>query len=320
VAIGRRSATSGKDHGVTLRQLRYFAVLAEELNFRRAAEKLFITQPALSTAIKALEHQTGATLLRRNTREVTLTDVGAAFLPVALEALRAVDSAVDDLVGLSRRNRRIRLGYLIGTGADVLFRLVRHFEVAYPEIKVETKEFDFTDPTAGLADGTTEVAIIRPPVDLPEHRMLILDAEDWVACLPRDHRFAQRSEVSIAELLDDPIVVAPSSAGRWRDYWMAMDAREGRPPTIAAVASTYEEETTTIARGLGISFTSEASARLYDRQGIAYVPIVDRRRNYTALAWHPARLSKDADALVRQVRDEWSFEEGQSPERPATFY
>ncbi|HYO02271.1 MAG TPA: LysR family transcriptional regulator [Mycobacterium sp.] len=59
--------------------------MAKKLNFRRAAEKLFITQPALSTAIKALEHQTGATLLRRNTRGVALTDVGAAFLPVAVE-------------------------------------------------------------------------------------------------------------------------------------------------------------------------------------------------------------------------------------------
>lgn len=66
-----------------------------------------------------------------------------------------------------------------------------------------------------------------------------------------------------------------------------MDARGGKPPTIAAVTATYEEETTTIARGLGISFTSEASARLYDRQGIVYVPITDRPRNYTALACIP---------------------------------
>jgi DNA-binding transcriptional LysR family regulator len=318
--IGWRTPTSGKDHGVTLRQLRYFAVLGEELNFRRAAEKLFITQPALSTAIKALEHQTGTTLLRRNTREVALTEIGAAFLPKAIQALRGVDATIDDLIEMSRRNRHIRLGYLIGTGADVLFRLVRHFEATYPEISVEPKEFDFSDPTAGLADGTTEVAIIRPPVELPEHRMLILDAEDWVACLPRDHRLAGRSEVSIAELLDDPIVVAPGSAGRWRDYWMAMDARNGTPPIVAAVAATYEEETTAVARGLGISFTSEASARLYNRQGIAYVPIIDRRRNYTALAWHPAHLSEDAAALIKQVRDEWVFDEGQPTERSAIYY
>jgi DNA-binding transcriptional LysR family regulator len=305
---------------VTLRQLRYFAVLGEELNYRRAAERLFITQPALSTAIKALEHQTGVTLFRRNTRAVALTDLGAVWLPKVQEALAGVDAAVDDLIAMSRRDRRIRLGYLIGTGADVLFRLVRHFETTYPEIRVQPREFDFSDPTAGLADGTTEVAIIRPPVDLPEHRMLILDAEKWVACLPRDHRLAHRSELSIAELLDDPIVVAPDSAGRWRDYWMATDARDGKPATIAAVAATYEEETTTIARGLGISFTSEASARLYNRQGIAYVPIVDRPRNYTALAWHPDGLSDEASALIRQVREEWSFGEGPSVERPATFF
>jgi DNA-binding transcriptional LysR family regulator len=281
---------------------------------------LFITQPALSTAIKQLEHQLGVMLFTRNTREVALTELGAAWLPKVHEALGGIDSAVDDLIALSAHYRRIRLGYLIGTGADLLFRLVRHFEVAHPEISVEPREFDFSDPTAGLADGTTEVAIIRPPVDLPEHRMFILDAEDWVACLPRDHRLATRPELTIAELLDEPIVVAPGSAGRWRDYWMAMDARGGKPPTIAAVAATYEEETTTIARGLGISFTSEASARLYDRQGIVYVPIVDRPRNYTALAWHPAGLSHEAAELVQHVRDEWSFGEGQAVERPATYY
>lgn len=303
-----------------MRQLRYFAVLGEELNYRRAAERLFITQPALSTAIKQLEHQLGVMLFTRSTREVAVTDLGAAWLPKVRDALHGIDSAVDDLIALSAHYRRIRLGYLIGTGADLLFRLIRHFEVAHPEIKLEPREFDFSDPTAGLADGTTEVAIIRPPVDLPEHRMFILDAESWVACLPRDHRLAQRTELTIAELLDEPIVVAPSTAGRWRDYWMAMDARDGKPPTIAAVAATYEEETTTIARGLGISFTSEASARLYERQGIAYVPISDRPRNYTALAWHPAGLSHEAAELVRHVREEWSFGEGQPIERPATYY
>ena len=204
-------------------------MLGEELNYRRSAELLFITQPALSTAIKQLEHQLGVMLFTRNTREVALTELGAAWLPKVRDALAGIDSAVDDLIAISAHYRRIRLGYLIGTGADLLFRLVRHFEVAHPEITVEPREFDFSDPTAGLADGTTEIAIIRPPVDLPEHRMFILDAENWVACLPRDHRLAQRSELKIAELLDEPIVVAPATAGTWRDYWMAMDVR-GRQP------------------------------------------------------------------------------------------
>ncbi|WP_019513311.1 LysR family transcriptional regulator [Mycolicibacterium neoaurum] len=291
---------------VTLRQLRYFAVLGEELNYRRAAERLFITQPALSTAIKQLEHQFGVVLFHRNTREVTLTDLGAAWLPQVHQALSGVEAVVDNLLLLSGTRRGVlRVGYLIGTGADLLFRLVRHFESAYPEVTVEPIEFDFADPTAGLADGSTEVAIIRPPVDLPEHRVLILDSESWVACLPRDHRLADRTEVGIAELLDDPIVCAPLTAGTWRDYWLAMDVRGNRPPTIAAVAATYEAETTAIARGLGISFTTSSVARFYDRPGIVYVPISDRPLSHTALAWNPAALTPQADALVRLVEARW---------------
>lgn len=297
---------------VTLRQLRYFAALGDELNYRRAAERLCITQPALSTAIKQLEHQFGVVLFIRSTRDVALTDLGAAWLPQVLQALGGVDAVVENLVTMSgTRQGRLRVGYLIGTGADLLFRLVRHFESAYPDVTVEPIEFDFSDPTAGLAGGSTEVAIIRPPVDLPEYRMLMLDAEAWVVCLPRDHRLADRAEVSILELLDDPIVCAPLAAGTWRDYWLAMDVRGNRPPTIAAVAATYEAETTCIARGLGISFTSSSVARFYDRPGIVYVPITDRPRSYTALAWNPAALSPQADALVRHVRAHWNFGETQ---------
>lgn len=305
--LARRATTSAD---VTLRQLRYFVVLGEELNYRRAAERLFITQPALSTAIKQLEHQFGVLLFNRSTREVALTDLGAAWLPQVQQAISGVDAVVDNLVILSgTRQGVLRVGYLIGTGADLLFRVVRHFEAAYPEVSVEPIEYDFADPTAGLADGTTEVAIIRPPVDLPEHRMLVLDSESWMACLPRDHPLADRREVEISELLDDPIVCAPLTAGTWRDYWLAMDARGNRPPAIAAVAATYEAETTSIARGLGISFTTSSVARFYDRPGIVYVPITDRPPSYTALAWHPQKLSPQADALVRHVQSQWSFGE-----------
>lgn len=288
---------------VSLRQLRYFAVLSEELNYRRAAERLFITQPALSTAIKQLETQFGLALFVRDTQHVTLTDAGTTWLPRVLELLRLADDVVADLVGLAEAGeRRVRVGYFIGTGADLFFQLVRAFEDAHPDVVIEPTEYDFADPTAGLRDRSTEVAVIRPPVELPGHQMVILNSERWVACVPRDHRLSGRDQVGIEELLDDPIVCAPESAGIWRDYWMAMDARGGKPPTIAGVAATYEEETTLISRGLGISFTSEASARLYDRAGITYVPIADRAPSYTALAWNPTTVTAPAQALVDLVR------------------
>ena len=103
-------------------------------------------------------------LFTRSTREVALTELGQAWLPKVRDALRGIDAAVDDLIDLSAHYRRIRLGYLIGTGADLLFRLVRNFEAAYPEITLEPREFDFSDPTAGLADGTT---IMKPDAKAP---------------------------------------------------------------------------------------------------------------------------------------------------------
>ena len=80
-----------------MRQLRYFAVLGEELNYRRAAQKLFITQPALSTAIKQLEHQVGVILFTRSTREVALTELGRVWLPKVRDALHGVDAAIEGL-------------------------------------------------------------------------------------------------------------------------------------------------------------------------------------------------------------------------------
>jgi DNA-binding transcriptional LysR family regulator len=302
--VGERPARSGKEivttADVTLRQLRYFVVLSEELNYRRAAERLFLTQPALSTAIKHLEHQFDVELFIRNTRGVLLSDVGRQWLPRVHDVLASVDMAVEHLVSLAGSSGgRLRVGYLIGTGADLLFRLIRQFESAHPEMSIEATEFDFSDPTAGLSDSTSDVALIRPPVQLPGHSMVTLDAESWVTCLPLDHRLAGRESVDIGELLDDPIICAPESAGIWRDYWLATENRGGRAPVIGGVAATYESEMTMVSRGLGISFTTESSARLYDRPGITYVPITGRPPSYVALAWDPQKLNRAGEALVR---------------------
>jgi DNA-binding transcriptional LysR family regulator len=285
---------------VTLRLLRYFDVLADELNYRRAAERLFISQPALSAAIRQLEQSIGTALFRRDTHSVTLTSAGIAWRPHVTSALAEVDAALAAAETLVNQ-APVRIGYLIGTGADLLFRLIDDVGRSAPGVAVTTTEYDFSDPSAGLADGSSDIALLRPPVGVPDIEMAIVAEETWVACLPRTHRFAQRSELTIDELLDEPIIVAPRSAGMWRDYWMAADARGGRPANVAAEAATYEAETTLVARGVGLSFTTSSMTRLYDRPGIVFVPITGRPVSYTTLAWNPARLSPTADRVVRHM-------------------
>jgi DNA-binding transcriptional LysR family regulator len=288
------------NHDVSLRQLRYFEALATELNYRRASERLFMSQPALSAAIRQLEQLMGDRLFDRDTRSVALTAVGREWLPYVRSALREVDAAIDAATTLVD-HAQVRIGYLIGTGADLLFQLLDGAERELPDVSIETTEYDFSDPSAGLGSGASDIALLRPPVDVGDLEMAVVAEESWVACLPRMHRLASRSELRIDELLDEPIIVAPQSAGSWRDYWMAADARHGRPAIIAGEAATYEAETTMISRGVGMSFTTSSLARLYDRPGIRFVPITDRPVSYTTLAWKPARLSKSARRLVQHM-------------------
>ncbi|MEN8584029.1 LysR family transcriptional regulator [Burkholderia sp. RS01] len=285
---------------VSLRLLRYFEVLGSELNYRRAAEKLFITQPALSGAIQQLERAIGDRLFDRDTRSVALTKLGRDWLPYVRKALAEVDLA-REAVAMLVDHAHVRIGYLIGTGADLLFQLLDGADRAFPDITIETVEYDFSDPSAGLASGATDIALLRPPVDVPGLEMAVVAEESWVACLPRSHRLANRSELRIEELLDEPIIVAPQSAGRWRDYWLAADARQGKPPIVAAEAATYEAETTMVARGVGLSFTTSSMVRLYDRPGIKFVPIIDRPTSFTAVAWRPERLSTAMRPLVQHM-------------------
>src|SRR6218665_2847016 len=138
---------------VNLRALRYFEALGTELNYRRAAEKLFITQPALSAAIQGLERIVGDRLFDRDTRSVSLTATGREWLPhvrkaltqgdVAPKAGREVDVAVKGVATLVGHGN-VRLGYLIGTGADLLFRLLEGTDKAFPHITIEAVEFDFS--------------------------------------------------------------------------------------------------------------------------------------------------------------------------------
>lgn len=289
------------NQGITLRLLQYFEVLSSELNFRRAAERLYISQPALSAAIRQLEHQIGDRLFDRDTRSVALTAVGREWLPYVRAALREVDAALDVARTLVDHGH-VRIGYLIGTGADLLFRLLDGVERELPHVTVESKEYDFSDPTAGLADSSVDIALLRPPVEIPNVEMAVVAEERWMACLPRTHRFAGRRSLGIEELLDEPIVAAPESAGPWRDYWLAADLRRGKPAMVTAEAATYESEVTLVARGVGISFTVSSMVRLYDRPGVQFVPITGRPATFTTLAWRPGHLSNAGRQLVQHMR------------------
>jgi DNA-binding transcriptional LysR family regulator len=260
---------------VGLRHLRSFVVLAEELHFARAAARLYVSQPALSQTIKQLEDATGLRLLERTTRRVELTADGAGLREDAVQVLAQFERMMERAqASAAGRRGALRVGYTIGAAVDIVPRLLRAHAEQCPDVQVRTTEFDFSEPAAGLDDGRSDVAIVRPPIDVRGAQLRTLETEPRVACLPDSHRLAERDEVSVYDLLDEPIIAAPGN-GPWRDYWLCCEYRGGRKPPVVGEEATFEGEFQAVASGRGISITAHAAARFYARPGLRFPRISD---------------------------------------------
>jgi DNA-binding transcriptional LysR family regulator len=259
---------------VELRHLRAFVAVARTANFTRAAEQLHISQPSLSYTIRQLEGQLGLRLFARTTRETVLTADGERFLQEAKAVLGRYEQALERAGRMAGGELgRLRVGYLIGAAVDHVPSVLRAFADRYPDVHVVLTEFDFAAPDGGLDTGEIDVAIVRPPLSASAVVVETLLTEPCVACLPEHHPFAALPAVTVAQLLDEPIVAAPGQ-GIWRDYWILSAYRE-RPPTVVYEAATFEAELQAVALGRGLSIVPETACRLYARPGVRFVPIDD---------------------------------------------
>jgi DNA-binding transcriptional LysR family regulator len=288
---------------IQLRHIWAFIAVAEGGSFARAAERLHVSQPALSQTIIQLEETLGFALFQRTTRRVALTSSGERLLTRA----RVLHTALEDFHREAGSlhlalNNELRVGYMIGTAVQFIPGIVREFERIRPEAVLHMQEFDFSDPSAGLRDGKVDCGIIRPPVGLDDIELVEIAREQCVACLPTGHRLADRESVRLGEILDEPIVAAPVP-GVWRDYWLATDYRGGRSAKVAAEAATVESELQAIASGRGISITADSTARYYARPGVVFRPIVDMRECIIAVGYRgtPNKLISDFISVVRRV-------------------
>ncbi len=198
------------------RDLRYFVAVAEELHFTRAAERLFISQPALSKQIGMLERQLGAPLFERNRHGVSLTPVGAALLPHARRVLAEWDTAWAAAERAKATQRAtLVVGMSTSPGRGGLLPAIRsRFTAIHPEATVKLRQVSWDDSTAGLADGTADVAFVWLPVPKPgRYTWVVVAEEPRLVAMPATHRLAGQAVVNVSDLLDEPFLALPESAG-----------------------------------------------------------------------------------------------------------
>ena len=276
---------------IELRHLRYFVAVAEEASFTAAASRVHVAQQVLSTQIRQLEGAVGSQLLNRTSRGATLTPAGAAFL----DAARAVLADLDRGVAAARNAARAVAGKLsvgIGPGCEneTRTRLLTAFEGANPEVDVRMQTFDMTQPSAGLLDHSSDVALLRPPVAAPGIELLMVRSEPRVFVLPVGHALSGREELRLADVAGLPFVTAePATDGceptAWQDDWLIKPRPGGDIPIIGVTARTVDEWCEHVAAGHGISLCPASAARFHGRPGVCFVPSTGLPPATMCVAW-----------------------------------
>ncbi|WP_036500550.1 LysR family transcriptional regulator [Nocardia aobensis] len=269
------------------RDLRYFVAVADELNFTRAAEALFISQPALSKQIRALERQIGAPLFDRDSRSVRLTPVGRTLLPHARKLSADWDSARAEVeAAKAGRHATVTIGISTSPGRGLLPAVRSRFATAFPHAKPELRQLGWSDPTAGLADAGADVAFVWLPLAQPDrYDWIVVAREPRMVALPENHPLAAHSVVDFADLLDEPFLALPESAAELRDYWLAVDARGGRAPNIGAVISSTEETYEALLNGDGVVLLAAGNVPLIAHEGVVAREVRGIGPSELALAW-----------------------------------
>lgn len=270
-----------------LRQLRYFRTLAEELHFGRAAQRLHLSQSALSQQVAAMERRLGVPLLVRSSRRVELTPAGQALYTRAEGVLALADDAVEATrrAGLAGR-RRLTVGF-IGNGlAERTTPLLRAFEQALPDTDVVLRHLGLAEHLPALRHGRVDLALVRLPVEEPDIDVAPIWSEPRVLALPAGHPLSAVERLSICDVGDEPLLTLTGAfPAHWRDFWTVNPRPDGSRPRLGPAFEDLEEAMQLVAHGKGLLVTAASLAHGQSRPDLVFRDLVDVAPSAVALAW-----------------------------------
>jgi DNA-binding transcriptional LysR family regulator len=289
------------DHDLELRHLRYFVVVAEELHFARAAERLHLSQPPLSQQIRKMEEILGYRLFVRTSRSVKLTPAGEALLERARRTLRNVQRDIEDVrrVGGGEVGS-LNVGFISSAMLTTLPEIFSRYREVYPRVHLRLYEGFTSFVLDGLENGTMDAGILRDS-DAPETlNVKPLFCEPFVAVLPAKHPCAGQKSISAQMLRDEPFVYYPRTAGaRAFEKPMAIFEEHGFRPQIVQEASHWLSILRLVEVGLGVS-VAPACVRRMSSPGVVCLPIRDAKVvSNIEIAWRKADSRPIVEHFVR---------------------
>lgn len=290
-----------------LRQLRYFAAVADELHFGRAAAKLHMSQPPLSVQVNRLEQEIGMPLFERSTRRVALTPAGRHLHRRARQLLAEADDVLGEMRAFADGFAGdLAVGFVSSANYTVLPGVVRRFRTERSGVDLTLSPLTSGEQLAALDAGTLDVAIVRDeyPAEPAGYVTDVVFEESFVACLPAEHPLAARTEVTAADLVDVPMISYP------RDLMAGFIDRVtdvlrvgGRSPRVVEQVVHQETALGFVVAGAGMSVLPESVRHLVP-PSIAIVPLAGSPVT-RLLAVRPVTSARNAasEAFVTCLRE-----------------
>lgn len=295
-AIKEEGPRAMSGNGLEIRELECFLVLAEELHFGRAGERLYISQSRVSQLLAALERRIGARLLERTSRRVSLTTLGERFMaelrPSYAELAAVVARARDAARGVEGT---LRIGFQ-GTADDRLMRAIEVFQERHPACATEIVEIPFADPFGAVREGEVDAGIVLLPVAEPDLVLgPVFSSERQTVAVSVRHAFAGRPSLAAAELADTPLIAA---AGPAPAYWRAAQAPSGPP---APEVRTLQEGLTLVAADRAAMLLCGPTAEYHGRKDVVFVPVEGLPDSVLGMVWRRGGETERVREFARAV-------------------
>ncbi|MEO6847663.1 MAG: LysR substrate-binding domain-containing protein [Chthoniobacterales bacterium] len=279
-----------------LRHLKYFTAVAEELNFRRAAENLHVSQPSLSIQIKQLEEEIGAQLLNRNTHGVILTAAGTRFLEDCRRILLDAEDSTRIVKRIARGEEgRLSIGFVSSLGHGLLPGILRAYRKKYPDVELQLAEMDTTQQMDALHANRLDLGFIGLglPRDTADLQLTLVAQEKLVAVLPQDHALLQRRPrvpkfLRLSALAKESFLLsARQNAPIYNPWIVTLCQQAGFQPHVVQETGQPVTVLNYVAAGLGVTVLPAQFGRL-STVGVCFIPLAPPTPSYRYYAaWSP---------------------------------
>ncbi len=287
-----------------LENLQTFLALAQELNFRRTAERLHLDQSALSRRIQKLEQSIGFRLLDRTTREVSLTQAGQRFYQDNSDLLRSYDESIQTARRVAEgKAGLLRVAYMAFAATELMPSAMLRFRQAHPHIDVRLEYIRTQGQKIALANGDVDVGYLIGPFEHPDFNVQLLSSEPLYIATPRNHPLLLRPKITPGDLVDQPIILG--NMREWDEYrWRLNDmfSGEGIALNVTLEASNTLALNGLVAAGLGITIYPESLIGFLGRNVEVRQIMHPAFRSRTALVWKRSNRAPQVEAFIQVAR------------------